>query len=147
MTNETRTYTARTIEHYEGLPAVVEITVTHFSDGWVPEAAELGMGHTYADPDRAAADFARRHGYGAASAAPTTYSDRNRPEPGTVLLFDGDGQRYIIDGYKTLAGGVIGVLTRRWIQSRQAWAKTSQSWFNTSLLHRFERTESPEESA
>lgn len=59
----TKTYTARRFESRPDLPMVVTITVTHFSDGWVPEADGLGMGHAYSDPDKAAADLARRHGY------------------------------------------------------------------------------------
>ena len=62
--NETTKFQAVRDDGFPGLPGEVTITVYQDIDGnYIPESDDLGVGHKYQSPKRAARDMARRHGY------------------------------------------------------------------------------------
>lgn len=58
-----------------------------------------------------------------------------------VIFFEQDKQRYIVDGFETFDSGRQMVSTRRFIKSRNAWAKVSKCWFHSDDVDNMERKE------
>ena len=53
----------------------------------------------------------------------------NNINPGDVVYFERDKQRYLVDGFEIPDSGRLMVSTRRFIKSRNDWAKVSKCWF------------------
>ena len=47
---------------------------------------------------------------------------------GDIIYFERDKQRYIVDGFETVDSGRLMVSTRRFIKSRNDWAKVPKCW-------------------
>lgn len=58
-----------------------------------------------------------------------------------IIYFERDKQRYIVDGFQTYDNGNTGVSTRRFIKSRNDWAKVSKAWFTIEDMARNEEHE------
>jgi hypothetical protein len=58
---------------------------------------------------------------------------------GDIIYFERDKQRYIVDGFETVDSGRLMVSTRRFIKSRNDWAKVSKCWFYADSSTRTQR--------
>ena len=74
-------FIAERTDDHPTLPSKVLILVLeNFEGKFIPEAHELGMGHSYANPDTAAHDLARRHGYPYISESPMENPNIDTPD-------------------------------------------------------------------
>lgn len=60
--------------------------------------------------------------------------ERDAIKVGAVLRWAGDKQLYRVDGFKPYPSGESGVIMRRFIQSRGAWAKVPVSWTSAEQM-------------
>lgn len=60
---------------------------------------------------------------------------------GDIIYFEQDKQRYIVDGFEKYPSGETGVMTRRFIKSRNDWAKVSKAWFTVENVTSDDRPE------